>query len=395
MRSNYEITKLVLTNFRSYANLRIDSAGMKNVVITGPNGAGKTNVLEALSMVSPMGPFRKAKLSQLGLIGAASPTFTIFAGIESDGGKSAVGLSYNYGDRSAEGDDDEDSIDIVAEKRTVLINDSPAIPGDLQEHARVIWLTPFMDRLFSEGASERRKFLDNMLANFYPFYGTSLAGYNNLLKQRARILKSHNPDAAWLDGIEGQIVSFGISIAALRLEFEERLNSILAKSQGKFPRVQIRISGLVEDALLRMKSVDAEDFFRSRLMEGRALFTRSFSPPVDGPHRSDFSAHNVSKDISADQTSTGEQKLAVVSIMLAYADMLDLYFGKYPLILIDEAPAHLDEGKMQALFEALEKIPAQVWFTGIERGDFEFFNGKSTLFLDVENSRIVRHCKGL
>ncbi|MDR1477207.1 MAG: hypothetical protein LBI17_03725 [Rickettsiales bacterium] len=268
------------------------------------------------------------------------------------------------------------------------LDGAAAAPGDLQEHVRVVWLTPFMDRLFSEASVERRKFLDNLIANFYPFYGASLASYSNLLKQRARILKGHSPDGAWLDGIEAQIVSQGISIAALRLEFEDRLNAILAMSENAFPKVAISISGLVEDALREMKSVAAEDFFRARLLANRGLFQRNFSPPVEGPHRSDFSAYNVSKDISAGQTSTGEQKLAVISIMLAYADMLDLYFGKYPLMLIDEAPAHLDADRLLALFESLERIPAQVWLTGVERSDFDFFNGKSALFLDVGDGRV-------
>ena len=389
MSFSHEISKLVLSNFRSYASLRIESAGFKSVVVTGPNGAGKTNILEALSMLSALGPFRRARLAQLGRIGAPDPTFAIFAGLDSGGRSCGIGLSYNYSGAPAPEDDGDPEISI-AEKRQVMIGDSPAAPGDLQEHVRVVWLTPFMDRLFSEGSAERRKFLDNMLANFYMFYGASLASYNNLLKQRARILKGPRPDAVWLDGVEEQIVSHGISIAALRLEFEARLNTILARSEGAFPKIRISVSGPVEDALGTMKSIEAEDFFAARLRSNRSLFTRSFSPPVDGPHRSDFSAFNIARGIGADQTSTGEQKLAVISMVLAYAQMLNLYFGKYPLILIDEAPAHLDSEKMRALFEELEKIPAQVWMTGVSRADFGFFDGKNALFLEVEDSVVKR-----
>jgi DNA replication and repair protein RecF len=338
-------------------------------------------------MLSALGPFRKAKLAQLGRIGAPDPTFAVFAGLDSGGQSRSIGLSYNYGGAASD-DGDEESESSGAEKRQVLIDGSPAVPGVLQEHVRVVWLTPFMDRLFSEGSSERRRFLDNMLANFYLFYGTSLSSYGNLLKQRARILKGPKPDAAWLDAVEEQIVSHGISIAALRMEFEAKLNTILARSESAFPKIRISVSGLVEEALGAVKAVEAEDFFRARLRSNRPLFTRSFSPPVEGPHRSDFSALNLARGIGADQTSTGEQKLAVISMILAYAGMLNLYFGKYPLILVDEAPAHLDGEKRLALFEALERIPAQVWMTGVERRDFDFFRDKSTLFLEVENSRV-------
>ena len=46
------VTRLMLTNFRSYGMLDL-RADTHHVVLIGPNGAGKTNVLEALSMFAP------------------------------------------------------------------------------------------------------------------------------------------------------------------------------------------------------------------------------------------------------------------------------------------------------------------------------------------------------
>jgi hypothetical protein len=46
------VARLDLTNFRSYAALRLD-VGPAPVVLTGANGAGKTNLLEALSFLAP------------------------------------------------------------------------------------------------------------------------------------------------------------------------------------------------------------------------------------------------------------------------------------------------------------------------------------------------------
>ena len=44
------VTRLTLTNFRSYPAGEIAASG-KPVVLVGPNGAGKTNVLDALSLL--------------------------------------------------------------------------------------------------------------------------------------------------------------------------------------------------------------------------------------------------------------------------------------------------------------------------------------------------------
>ena len=174
----------------------------------------------------------------------------------------------------------------------------------------------------------------------------------------------------------------------MRLEFEEKLNKILSERKTNFPHIKITITGLIEDKLRTNKAVEVEDFFKQTLIANRELFKYNFSPPVEGIHRSDFTAYNIDKNISADQTSTGEQKCTVISIILAYANLLYLYFDKYPIILIDEAPAHLDNLKLQRLFEELENIPTQVWFTGIIKDDFEFFDDKKSLFIHIENSKI-------
>ena len=383
MQNSYIIKRLVLNNFRSYEKLRIDTNNCKNIIITGDNGAGKTNILESISMLSQSGPFRKAKLSQLGKINSLESVFTISTQIESDDKTYNLGLSYNYTGKQNLSDDDD-----ILDKHQIIADGNNIPVSDLQKYIRLIWITPFMDRLFSEATGERRKFLDNLISNFYPFYGIALNQYSNLLKQRAKILKSSHYDEKWLDAIEKEIAEKGVAIAALRIEFEEKLNNILQNSDNAFPKIQISIDGVIEEKLKTSKSVDVEDFYKKSLRENRELFKFTFSPPVEGVHRSDFSAMNLDKNISADQTSTGEQKLAVISIILSYANMLYLYFNKYPLILIDEAPAHLDDEKIIELFNELEKLPTQVWMTGILKSDFNFFENKNTLFLEIENSQI-------
>ena len=386
MNNSYSINRLILTNYRSYDKLRIDTDSVKNIIITGENGAGKTNILEAISMLSQSGPFRKAKLTQLGKIEVQPQIFTISSHIKSDDITNILGLSYNYTDKNSLSFSDD--MQETTEKRQIIANEENITVGDLQNYIRIVWITPFMDRLFSEATVERRKFLDNLISNFYPFYATHLTQYSNLLKQRAKILKGANYDTKWLDAIESEIIEKGVAIAALRIEFEEKLNAILATSHSAFPNVKIIITGTIEEKLKTQKSVEVEEYFRSSLIANRELFKYNFSPAVEGIHRSDFSAINLDKNITADQTSTGEQKCTVISIILAYANMLYLYFNKYPLILIDEAPAHLDNQKTLELFKELEKLPTQVWLTGILADDFEFFKNKSSKFIRIENSSI-------
>src|ERR1700704_1494541 len=62
-RSRLAVTRLRLTNFRSYASGEIAVSGA-SVVLAGPNGAGKTNVLDAISLLSPGRGLRGAKLAE-------------------------------------------------------------------------------------------------------------------------------------------------------------------------------------------------------------------------------------------------------------------------------------------------------------------------------------------
>ena len=104
MQNSYIINRLVLNNYRSYEKLRIDTNSVKNIIITGDNGAGKTNILEAISMFSMSGPFRKAKLAQLGKLESSNPVFTISSQIKNDDENITLGLSYNYGKKQIEFD---------------------------------------------------------------------------------------------------------------------------------------------------------------------------------------------------------------------------------------------------------------------------------------------------
>ena len=64
LQSRLAVRRLSLTNFRNYADLRVDLDGLP-VVLTGPNGAGKTNLLEAVSFLSPGRGLRGARLEEV------------------------------------------------------------------------------------------------------------------------------------------------------------------------------------------------------------------------------------------------------------------------------------------------------------------------------------------
>ena len=71
VRPHPAVTRLVVTDFRSYGRAALE-ADARPVVLIGANGAGKTNLLEALSFLSPGRGLRRARLSEVVRRGAGT-----------------------------------------------------------------------------------------------------------------------------------------------------------------------------------------------------------------------------------------------------------------------------------------------------------------------------------
>ena len=57
----------------------------------------------------------------------------------------------------------------------------------------MLWLTPAMDRLFVEPASERRRFLDRLVLALAPAHGMHATRYDAAMRERNRLLASDGP----------------------------------------------------------------------------------------------------------------------------------------------------------------------------------------------------------
>ena len=154
------IRRLVLTDVRSHSALAL-SPGAGFVLLTGPNGAGKTNVLEAVSLLAPGRGLRRASLGD----------------IARRDGPGGFGIAATLDDTTeiATG-----TLASAPERRVIRINGAAAPGNALAEWLSVLWLTPAMDRLFVEPASERRRFLDRLTLALVPGHATESVSYTHL-----------------------------------------------------------------------------------------------------------------------------------------------------------------------------------------------------------------------
>jgi len=365
-------TRVGLSNFRSYerAELCVDATP---VVLAGANGTGKTNLLEALSLLSPGRGLRGAKLAAIQRkspadesLWAVSATIARFPNGTWDIG---TGLLPPAGSGPS--------------RRTLHLNGAPAANADVAELIPMLWLTPAMDRLFQEGAAERRRFLDRLVFALDPAHARHAARYERAMAERLRLLRDGSRDAAWLDGLERTMAEEGAAIIAARLALIERLNDELQqrRREGAFPCAQLALcDALSEAANEPARLQDALSASRERDAEAGRTLT--------GPHLADLEVRHTPKRADARECSTGEQKALLISIILANAWLQKKRHGVAPVLLLDEIAAHLDAARRAALFAEILALQSQAWLTGTDRRLFAPLEARARFFA-VENGRFV------
>jgi DNA replication and repair protein RecF len=372
------VTRLTLTDFRNYGEARIDVAA-RPVVLTGPNGAGKTNVLEALSYLTPGRGLRGARLSELARLGGGGG-WSVAARIETPSGLAAVGTGIE-GRTADEGDEDG------AERRVVRIDGAPARgPAALADLIRAVWLTPQMDRLFTDGRSDRRRFLDRLVLGYDPEHGRRVGAYERVMRERLKLLRDGNGDDAWLTALEARMAEATVAIAAARREAVMRLRGALAAGIGPFPRADLTVRGLAEDLLGEQAAVEVEGRLQALFRRSRAG-DRDAGRTQEGAHRADMEVVHLAKGLPAALCSTGEQKALLVAVVLADARLQAVHRGAPPLLLLDEVAAHLDETRREALFDEILALGCQAWMTGTDRALFERLEGQAQ-FLAVAQGKV-------
>lgn len=354
------LTRLRLTDFRSHEALDL-SLDARPVCLWGANGAGKTNVLEAISQLGPGRGLRAAALPDMTRHGASSG-WAISATLDEDR-KIGVGLESSG----------------TGNKRTIRMDGAPSTATDLADIIRIVWLTPAMDSVFRGGASERRRFFDRQVMAHIPSHGSVSSRYEKAMRERNALLERGRVDPAWADAIEGRMAEAGALIANNRarilIALQEAIN---ARPDGYFPKGDLALVGEAEQSAVEGASLfDIQDQIAESLAKGRYR-DQAAGRTLSGPHRSDLSVIHRPTGAPASEASTGQQKALLIGLILASARALsDDGDGPSPLILLDEAAAHLDRDRRAALFDELIEIGGQAWLTGTEAFLFEAFEERA------------------
>lgn len=337
------LSRLTLTNFRNHEALDLD-LNSDFIIFSGDNGAGKTNILESVSLLAPGRGLRRVPLRDIAQQNGVGG-FTVSA--QCNDIQMGTGVEASAPDR-----------------RILRINGAAMPINRIAEYLSITWLTPEMDRLFNDGASARRRFLDRLSLALYPDHAHHASRYDNAMRQRNRIFADDQPlDEMWVLSLEAIMAEHGFYLSENRRMMVESLNvHIGAEQDNIFAKPHLEISGV------KYSSIDE---LHHALQRGRGM-DRSAKRSLTGPHRDDLLVTHKAKAQVAARCSTGEQKALLLSLILSHASLVQGRDKNKPLlILLDEVAAHLDPARRLILFERLSQGRSQIWLTGTERNLFQ------------------------
>ncbi|MBE7210163.1 MAG: DNA replication/repair protein RecF [Gluconacetobacter diazotrophicus] len=374
------LRRLVLSDFRNYPALRWDLPA-RVCVLTGPNGSGKTNLLEAVSLLVPGRGLRGARTGELARHGAAH-----------------WAVAARFGGGSPDAPDDPDGFELgtgttpdTAPGRRAFRLDGQAVRrrGGVAEKLSAVWLTPQMDRLFTEGASSRRRFLDRLVLALEPEHAREVAAHDEAMQGRNRLLATGRAQGAWIDGLELSMARHAVAAAASRRGLLAALNAEAEAAMGGngFPAARLAMSCPVAERLGGMSALEVEDWLRATLRENRPGDGRTGGAAI-GAHRADLILSDLATGRPAAQASTGQQKALLIGVVLAHAALIGRARGDAPVLLLDEPLVHLDAGRREALFAAIGTLRSTVLLTGTDPDPFAPLLRDEAGHAGVEHGRV-------
>jgi DNA replication and repair protein RecF len=340
------ITRLHIFHYRNIEELEIvPSQGTS--LFSGQNGQGKTNLLESIYLLAYGKSFRTANSKDC--IQHGQPECRVEGTIEQGSLQRDLLVSITR-----------------SEKKLFLLGK----PATLDQFAGNLHLLAFTHEHLNvvRGApADRRAFLDRAMISLYPGHIGCLASFGRALKQRNKILSAERDgngivNADLLDSWDEALVKPGVRILWNRLRYVERMKQDLP--QGLFGSEALKMHYLSTVNPGNSDLSELEDSFRKHLQGARSNDLRTGYTSV-GPHRDELKLYVNGKSL-VDFGSAGQQRSALLTLYFSQMEIHHKMNGFYPVFLVDDAEAELDEHRLNAFLKYLSQR-TQTFLTSAKR----------------------------
>ena len=344
------LTRLALTDFRSYADVSIE-LGPGVTTFSGPNGEGKTNLVEAIGYLATLASHRVATDAPLVRQGAGRAVLR--AAVTGANGSTLVELELNPG-----------------RANRVRLNRSPLPrPRDILGTLRTVLFAPEDLALVKGDPGERRRFLDELLVATAPRYAGLRADYERVLRQRTALLKSaggkghlrgaaRESMTATLDTWDAQLARAGAPLLAGRMRLVAALRPLVAAA---YEAVSGGQPGDVTGMNYRSSALNNEDGFEDATALETASLEKALLAALGGvraseldrgvclvgPHRDELEL-TIGALPARGYASHGESWSLALALRLASFSLLR-QDHEDPVLILDDVFAELDAGRRDRL----------------------------------------------
>jgi DNA replication and repair protein RecF len=334
------VEHLELRDFRCFEALDL-TLSPGTTVLVGPNGAGKTSLLEAVGWAARAGSFRG--VPDLAVVRRGSEQAILRAEVVEGERRQLL----------------EAEIRASGRNRVLLNKHAIARNRDLYGLLRVTMFAPDDLQLVKGGPSERRAYLDELLAMLAPRYDAARADFDRVLKQRNALLKSgvrDEDDDATLAVFDEQLVHASAEIVRGRLRLLARLEPAVTRtyeevSERDAPVVGAYQAEWAEAPLAEADAGDVEEHLR-RALAARRRQELDRGITLVGPHRDEWKLTLQELDART-QASQGEQRTLALALRLAGHELVGELTGVVPVLLLDDVFSELDAPRSGALIRRL------------------------------------------
>lgn len=360
------LTRLSLTNFRAFTRLDME-VPRRMLLLVGDNAQGKTSILEAVYYLATFTSFHAQSDRQL---------INFLAGREA----LAVGRLVAEFQRGEARHQLE--VRLIQEtngaglrfRKEILLDGVKRTAHEATGAFEAVIFLPQMTRIVEGGPEERRRYLNLALAQVVPGYAQALSEYTRALEQRNALLKQLNErggDADQLLYWDAILADRGAELIFHRIAAIQELERLSARIHARLTN-NLEVLQLVyqpaydplpqpegQFALPLVTPMNRSGFTREQIRRGfmeRLTILRqeeiARGMTIIGPHRDEVRFLSNQVDLG-NYGSRGQVRTALLSLKLAEAQWMRERSGHWPVMLLDEILAELDDHRRVDLLEYL------------------------------------------
>ncbi|CFX24885.1 DNA-binding, RecF [Syntrophomonas zehnderi OL-4] len=339
------IKNLKINNFRNLKKVDLQPANGLNIV-TGENAQGKTNLLEAIYVLSAGNSFRSGK--DLQMINYGATRYQIKASYSCQSRDFIAALVFD------------------GQTKNLLINQKK-VQFSYPDSLKVVLFNPDDLFLIKGSPNKRRSFIDFILQQLSAEYSYDLVNYSKILKKRNLILKTEQTNKQGFTIINQLFIENAVKVIIKRINLVNIIDELAAPlfleiNGGRHEfRTKYAISFPVEDDKINQNILYKS---LSEQMEKKLSEEIKRKQSLIGPQLDDINFYLDGKPAKV-FASQGQQRNMVICLKLAEVYAFKKVKGYYPVFLLDEVLAELDENKRLLLLKHLEQAQFQSFLSAV------------------------------